>query len=98
MSFVDHYLPYFRQQLITRLLSAFLPFQLLFTESSCGDLLFSPHSFSDALTTHCPFCCVFVFSSLFIIQLVFFFFFCRVGDQSVQGLCCFIPGVAVGIP
>jgi hypothetical protein len=28
MNFVDCYLPYFRQQLITRLLSALLPFQL----------------------------------------------------------------------
>jgi hypothetical protein len=27
MSFVDHYLPYFRQQLITHLLLALLPFQ-----------------------------------------------------------------------
>jgi hypothetical protein len=31
--FVDYYLPYFNQQLITGPLSAFLPFQLLFTES-----------------------------------------------------------------
>jgi hypothetical protein len=37
MSVVDHYLLYFRQQLITCLLSALLPFQTLFTESSCGD-------------------------------------------------------------
>jgi hypothetical protein len=34
MSFVDHYLAYFRQRLITCLLSAHLPFQALFTESS----------------------------------------------------------------
>jgi hypothetical protein len=27
MSFVNHYLPYFRQQLITQLLSSLLPFQ-----------------------------------------------------------------------
>jgi hypothetical protein len=33
MSFVDCYLPYFRQQLITHLLLAHLPFQSLFTES-----------------------------------------------------------------
>jgi hypothetical protein len=35
MSFVDHYLPYFRQWLITYLLSAFLPF--LFIEGLHGD-------------------------------------------------------------
>jgi hypothetical protein len=39
MSFVDHYLPYFRQQLITHPLSTLLPFQSLFTESSQGDIL-----------------------------------------------------------
>jgi hypothetical protein len=33
MIFVDLYLPYFRQRLITCLLSALLPFQPLFTES-----------------------------------------------------------------
>jgi hypothetical protein len=34
MSFVDRYLPYFRQRLITHLLLALLPFQSLFTENS----------------------------------------------------------------
>jgi hypothetical protein len=28
----------------------------------------------------------------------FFFFFCRVGARLSRGLCCFIPGVAVGVP
>jgi hypothetical protein len=43
MSFVDYYLPYFRQQLITSLLLALLLFQPLFTKSSCRDqLLTSP--------------------------------------------------------
>jgi hypothetical protein len=37
MSFVNHYLSYFRHRLITHPLSAFLPFQTLFTESSHGD-------------------------------------------------------------
>jgi hypothetical protein len=37
--------------------------------------------------------CSFFFSSLFIIQFSFF----MVGVYSVQGLCWFIPGVAVGI-
>jgi hypothetical protein len=32
MSFVDHYLPYFRQRLVTCPLLALLPFQHLFTE------------------------------------------------------------------
>jgi hypothetical protein len=39
MSFVDHYLPYFRQQLITGLLLAFLLFQSLLSESSSLDQL-----------------------------------------------------------
>jgi hypothetical protein len=39
MSFVDSYLTYFRQWLITCLLSAFLPFQPLFTESLHRDQL-----------------------------------------------------------
>jgi hypothetical protein len=34
MSFVDHYLPYFRQWLITHPLLALLSFQFLFTECS----------------------------------------------------------------
>jgi hypothetical protein len=39
MSFVDHYLPYFRQWLITSLLLALLPFQPLLAESFHGDQL-----------------------------------------------------------
>jgi hypothetical protein len=96
MSFVDHYLPYFRQQLFTCPLCALLPFQSLFTESLHRDqLLALPPSSSD-LSAPCPLCCVFLFSSLFIIQG----FFC-VGDGGVslpRELCWFIPGVAVGIP
>jgi hypothetical protein len=66
MSFVHRYLPYFKQQLITRPLSALLSFQFLFTESSGGDqLLASPPSpvYSK------PLCCTFLFSSLLIIFL-----------------------------
>jgi hypothetical protein len=37
MSFVDYYLPYFRQWLITGPLLALLPFQHMFTESSHRD-------------------------------------------------------------
>jgi hypothetical protein len=37
MSFVDCYLLYFRQQVITSPLLALLPFQPLFTESLGGD-------------------------------------------------------------
>jgi hypothetical protein len=39
MSFVDCYVPYFRQQLITHPLSALLPFQSLFIKRSHGDQL-----------------------------------------------------------
>jgi hypothetical protein len=70
MSFVDCYLPYFRQWLITCLLLTLLPFQLLFTESSHGDQLLAPSLFSGALSATPPLCCVLVFSSL-----LFFFFF-----------------------
>jgi hypothetical protein len=50
MSFVDRYLPYFMQQLIICLLSAVLPFQSLFTESLCGDLILALPPLSGALT------------------------------------------------
>jgi hypothetical protein len=71
MSFVDHYLPYFRQWLITHLLSALLPFQPLLTESSHGDQLLAPPLFSSVLTAPYPLHCMFLFSSLFI----FLYFF-----------------------
>jgi hypothetical protein len=93
MSFVDCYLPYFRQQLITHLLLALLPFQPLFTKSSHKDQLLAPVPFSIVLKAPQPLCCVFLFSSLFIIQGFFFFsffFFCRVewsvGPQGYAGL------------
>jgi hypothetical protein len=99
---VDCSLPYFRQQLITCPLSALLPFQPLFTESSHGDQLLANPPFSSALTAPRPLCYVLVFCSLFTQFFGFLFlgflFFCRVGGQSVQRLCWFIPGMAVGIP
>jgi hypothetical protein len=54
MSFVDCYLPYFRQWLITCPLTALLPFQPLFTESSLGDQLLAPPPFSCALSEFVP--------------------------------------------
>jgi hypothetical protein len=64
-----------------------LPFQSLFNENSCGDqLLGSPH-FSGVLTHPVP--CL----------LIWWGFFWGEGRVSLsRGLCCFIPGVAVGIP
>jgi hypothetical protein len=94
MDFVDHYLPYFRQRLITHPLSAFLPFQPLFTESSHGDQLLAPPSFSGVLSANPPLCCVLVFSSLFIVQFGFFFLVGR-GCQYAQGDMLIYPG---GIP
>jgi hypothetical protein len=73
---VDLYLPYFRQQLITGLLSV-LPFQLLFAESSRRDQLLAPPPFSGVLSASHPLCCVLVFSSLFIQ------FFCEGGVVSL---------------
>jgi hypothetical protein len=87
MSSVDRYLPYFRQQLITHLLLALLPFQPLFTESSHGDQLLALLPCSGVLSATLPLFCVLVFSSLFIFQ---FFFFCR-GERS---LC---PGGYAGL-
>jgi hypothetical protein len=75
MSFVSLYLSYFRQQLITHPLSALLPFQSLLTESLLGDQLLASLHFSGVLIAPCPLCCMFLFSSLFIIQFLFFFFF-----------------------
>jgi hypothetical protein len=80
---VDHYLPYFMQQLITDPLLDRLPFQPLFTESLCRDQLLVSPSFSGALSASRTLCCVLVFSSLFIVQV--FFFFCRGWGQSAQG-------------
>jgi hypothetical protein len=71
MRFVIRYLPYFRQWLITHPLLAFLPFQLLFIESSCGDQLLAPPPFSSMLSASCHHCCVLVFSSLFIFSFFF---------------------------
>jgi hypothetical protein len=72
MSFVDRYLPYFRQWLITCPLLALLPFQPLLTESSCGDQVLALPPFSSALSASPSLCCVLVFSSLFIVQFFFF--------------------------
>jgi hypothetical protein len=96
MSFVDCYLPYFRQQLITSLLLALLPFQPLFTESSHGDQLLDPPTFSGVLSVSLPLSCVLVFSSLFIVQ-VLFWFFCGEGVSLPRKLCWYIPGVTEGI-
>jgi hypothetical protein len=84
---VDHYLPCFRQWLITCPLSVLLPFQSLFTESSRGDQLLASPLFSDVFTAPGPLCCVFFSSSLFFIQ----FFFCGAGGQSVQGAMLVYP-------
>jgi hypothetical protein len=95
MSFMECYLPYFRQQLITSLLLALLPFQLLFTESSWRDQLLAPLSFPGVLSVTPPLCCVLVFSSLFIVQLfVFWVFFQRRVVSLPGGLCWFILGLA----
>jgi hypothetical protein len=54
MSFVDCYVSYFRQWVITSPLLAFLPFQPLFTESSGGDQLLAPPPFSGMLKHPAP--------------------------------------------
>jgi hypothetical protein len=83
MSFVDRYLPCFRQQLITGWLSALLPLQPLFTESSHRHQHLVPPTFSSVLSASCPLCCVLVFSSLFLVQ----FFFSAQGSMLVYPRC-----------
>jgi hypothetical protein len=74
MSFVVCYLPCFREWLISHPLLAFLPFQHLFTDSS-AEISSLPLPLSSMhFWQSCPFCCVLVFSSLFIVQFFFFFF------------------------
>jgi hypothetical protein len=87
---VGHYLPYFRQQLITRPLLALLPFQSLFTESSHRDQLLALSPFSGALRAPCPLCCM-----SFLVLCLLFIFFCEL--SLPKGLCWFIPSVAVVI-
>jgi hypothetical protein len=90
MSFVDYYLPYFSQWLITCPLSALLPFQSLFTESLNGDQLLSSLPFSGvlrapALSAVCSFlvpCLLFSFV----------FVFGGVVVSLSRGLCWFILG------
>jgi hypothetical protein len=88
MSFVVHYLPYFKavayhQPAVS--LPAFLAF--LFTDSSCGDqLLASPH-FSSVLSAFSP---PLLFVSFQFIVYCSFFFFCM-GVQSAQGAMLVYP-------
>jgi hypothetical protein len=70
MNFVAHYLPCFREWLITGLLSTFLPFQHLFTDSS-AELVPCPSPFLQHFWQSCPFHCVLDYSSLFIVQFFF---------------------------
>jgi hypothetical protein len=75
MNFVDCYLLYFGQRLITCLLSALLPFQALFTESSCGYQLLASPLFSGALPATLLLCSVsfqFLIYSVFVFVFVFF--------------------------
>jgi hypothetical protein len=85
MSFVDCYLPYFRQHLFTCRLSALLPFQSLFTESLHGDKLLAPPLFSDALE-HPALSAVCLFQFLAYYSVLFFLWG---GGQSAQGVVLF---------
>jgi hypothetical protein len=89
MSFVDYYLPYFRQQVVTHPLSALLPFQPLFTENSCRDQPFAYAPFSGAVPAIPSLCCVSVFSSSFVVQ-----FFVVVVVLQTWGLLVFPGGYA----
>jgi hypothetical protein len=93
MSFVDCYLPYFRHRLITHPLLVLLPFQPLFTESSCRDQLLAPPHFSSALTAPRPSAgCSFSVPYL----LFSFFFLLGLGCQSVHGGYAGLPQSGCG--
>jgi hypothetical protein len=93
---VDCYLTYFRQWLITHLLSALLSFQPLFTESSCGvQLPCSSPLLWCTYSTVPPLLCVHL---QFLAYCSVGFFFVGWGFSLPRELRWFIPGVAVGIP
>jgi hypothetical protein len=66
------------QKIVSHLL-----FHILFTESFCGVQLLRLPPFFGAFSAHCPVYCMFLFSSLFIIQV--FFFFCGAGVSLSGG-------------
>jgi hypothetical protein len=73
-------------------LSALLPFQSLFTESSCGDHLLAP-SPSPMCSEHPTPSAAYPFQFL----VYYSVFFSQVGVRLSRKLFWFIPGVAVGI-
>jgi hypothetical protein len=89
MSFVDHYMPYFRQWLITCPPLALLSW---YTERSHGDQLVAPPPFSSALIAPHS-----LYSCSFSVPCLLFSFFGGVVVSLPRGLWWFIPGVAVGI-
>jgi hypothetical protein len=91
---VDHYLPYFRQWLITCLLLALLPFQSLFTESSHRDQLLAPLP-SLVCSEHLPpsaVCSIFQFLAYYSV----FNCFLQGRSQSVQGAMLAFPRDSCG--
>jgi hypothetical protein len=84
MNFVECYLPYFRQQLITHPLLALLLFQPLFTESSYGDhLLASPPFITSIPLLRASF--------QFLVYCSGFFIFWGVFIQSAKGAMLVCP-------
>jgi hypothetical protein len=94
MSYVDHYLPYFRQWFITCPLLALVTWLsslcLLNVWMEISSLPFPPSLVCLQYSVPSAVC-----SFLVPCLLCSFFFFCRVGGQSVQRLYWFIPRVAV---
>jgi hypothetical protein len=97
MSFVDCYLPYFRQQLVIYPLSALQPFQSLFTGISCGEQLLALPPFSGVLRAPIPSAVCFFSVLCLLFSFVLFCFFCGMCVSLSRGLWWFIPGVAVRI-
>jgi hypothetical protein len=86
----------FQAAAITSPLSALLPFQPLFTESLWEDQLLAPPPFSSMLSVSCLLWYVLVFSSLFIVQFIFFFLQGRASVSLPRGPCWFILEVSRG--
>jgi hypothetical protein len=92
-SFVEHYLSYFRQQLITHLLLA-IYFPRLCVLKVHVKISYLPLPSSPVCSEHPTLFCM----SFSVPCLLLLFFFCGAGVSLSRGLCWFIPEVTVGIP
>jgi hypothetical protein len=76
-------------------LTSLLLWQVLFTESSCGEQLLALLPFSSVLKALRPLCCMSFSVPCLLFSLGFFFCGARVSPS--RRICWFILGVAVGV-